>query len=48
MLLILKIRKLLNNEDNKKLYLLIKSFENTQNYMESKKYKIYIQIFEYK
>ena len=46
--LILKIRKLLNNEDNKKLYLLIKSFENTQNYMESKKYKIYIQIFEYK
>ena len=46
--LILKIRKLLNNDENKKLFLLIKSFENTPNYMESKKYKIYIQLFESK
>lgn len=46
--LVLKIRKLLNNEEIKKLFLLIKSFENSPNYMESKKYRIYIQIFEYK
>ena len=46
--LVLKIRKLLNNEENKKLFLLIKSFENSPNYVESKKYRIYIQIFEYK
>ena len=46
--LVLKIRKLLNNEEIKKLFLLIKSFENTPNYMESKKYRIYLQIFEFK
>lgn len=42
--LVLKIRKLYNVEDNKKLYLLIKSLENTPNYLESKKYKIYVEI----
>ena len=43
--LIIKIRKLLSKEENKKLYLLVKSFEN---FPESKKYKIYIEIFEAK
>ena len=44
--LVLKIRKLFTLEENKKLYLLIKSLENSPNYLESKKYKIYIEIFE--
>ena len=35
-----------NVEENKKLYLFIKSLENTPNYLESKKYKIYVEIFE--
>ena len=44
--LVLKIRKLFTLEENKKLYLLIKSLENSPNFLESKKYKIYIEIFE--
>ena len=44
--LVIKIRKLLSIEENKKLYLLIKSLENSPNYLESKKYKIYVEIFE--
>ena len=44
--LVLKIRKLFNGEENKKLYLLIKSLENTPNYLESKKYKIYVEILK--
>jgi hypothetical protein len=44
--LVIKIRKLLTLEENKKLYLFIKSLENTPNYLESKKYKIYVEIFE--
>jgi hypothetical protein len=43
--LIIKIRKLLSMEENKKLYLLVKSLENSP---ESKKYKTYIEIFEAK
>ena len=43
--LIIKIRKLLSMEENKKLYLLIKSLENSP---ETKKYKTYIEIFESK
>ena len=46
--LVIKIRKLLSMEENKKLYLLIKSLENAPNYLESKKYKTYIEIFESK
>ena len=44
--LVIKIRKLFSIEENQKLYLLIKSLENTPNYLESKKYKIYVEIFE--
>jgi hypothetical protein len=43
--LIIKIRKLLSNEENEKLYLFIKSLESVPNYLESKKYKMYIEIF---
>ena len=43
--LIIKIRKLLSAEENEKLYLFIKSLEAVPNYLESKKYKIYIEIF---
>ena len=44
--LIIKIRKLFNIEDNEKLYLFIKSMETVPNFSESKKYKIYIEIFK--
>ena len=44
--LILKIRNLFTNNENQKLQLFIKSLENTSNYSETKKYKIYIEIFE--
>ena len=44
--IVLRIRKLFNEEENKKLYLLIKSLENTPNYLESKKYKIYVEILK--
>jgi hypothetical protein len=44
--LVLKIRKLFNVEENQELYLLIKSFENAPNYLESKKYKIYVEILK--
>jgi hypothetical protein len=44
--LILKIRKLFNPEDNEKLFLLIKSLETVPNYLENKKYTIYIEIFK--
>ena len=43
--LIIKIRKLLSIEENEKLYLFIKSLETVPNYLESKKYKMYIEIF---
>jgi hypothetical protein len=43
--LIIKIRKLFSNEENEKLYLFIKSLETLPNYLESKKYKMYIEIF---
>ena len=43
--LIIKIRKLLSIEENEKLYLFIKSLETVPNYLESKKYKMYIDIF---
>ena len=44
--LILKIRKLFSPEDNEKLFLLIKSLETVPNYLENKKYTIYIEIFK--
>ena len=44
--LIIKIRKLFTINENKKLHLFIKSLENSPNYSETKKYKIYIEIFE--
>jgi len=44
--LILKIRKLFSPEDNNKLFLFIKSLETVPNYLESKKYVIYIEIFK--
>ena len=44
--LILKIRKLLSIEENEKLYLFIKSLETVPNYLESKKYKIYVEIYD--
>jgi hypothetical protein len=44
--LLIKIRKLFSIEENQKLYLLIKNLENTPNYLENKKYKIYVEIFE--
>ena len=44
--LIIKIRNLFTNNENQKLQLFIKSLENTPNYSETKKYKIYIEIFE--
>ena len=43
--LILRIRKLLSIEENEKLYLFIKSLETVPNYLESKKYKMYIEIY---
>ena len=43
--LIIKIRKLLSIEENERLYLFIKSLETVPNYLESKKYKMYIEIF---
>lgn len=44
--LILKIRKLFSPEDNEKLFLLIKSLETVPNYLENKKYTMYIEIFK--
>jgi len=44
--LIIKIRKLFTIEENEKLYLLIKSLETLPNYLESKKYKMYIEIYK--
>ena len=44
--LIIKIRKLFTINENNKLHLFIKSLENSPNYSETKKYKIYIEIFE--
>ena len=44
--LILKIRKLFSPEENEKLFLFIKSLETVPNYLESKKYTIYIEIFK--
>jgi hypothetical protein len=44
--LIIKIRKLFSNEENEKLYLFIKSLETLPNYLESKKYKMYIEIYK--
>ena len=44
--LIIKIRKLFNPEENEKLYLFIKSLETVPNYVESKKYKMYIEIYQ--
>ena len=44
--LIIKIRQLFNNEENEKLYLFIKSLETVPNYLESKKYKMYIEIYK--
>ena len=43
--LIIRIRKLLSVEENEKFYLFIKSLETVPNYLESKKYKMYIEIF---
>ena len=43
--LIIKIRKLFSIEENEKLFLFIKSLETVPNYLESKKYKIYVEIF---
>ena len=43
--LIIRIRKLLSIEENEKFYLFIKSLETVPNYLESKKYKMYIEIF---
>lgn len=44
--LIIKIRKLLSVKENEQLYLYIKSLEIVPNYLESKKYKMYIEIFK--
>ena len=44
--LIFKIRKLFSPEDNEKLFLLIKSLETVPNYLENKKYTMYIEIFK--
>ena len=44
--LIIKIRKLFTIEENEKLYLFIKSLETLPNYLESKKYKMYIEIYK--
>ena len=44
--LILKIRNLFSPEDNEKLFLLIKSLETVPNYLENKKYTMYIEIFK--
>ena len=43
--LLIKIRKLFSVEENKNFFLFIKSLETVPNYLESKKYKMYIEIF---